>query len=237
MRDRGRPPPRIPPVGIQITPSILNADLAALGAEVARIESADWVHVDVMDNHFVPNLTLGLPVVESLRKHTHLPFDAHLMIEDPDRWAPAYAEAGCGSITFHAEAAKAPVRLAREIRAQGARASMALKPATPIEQYEDMLGELDMLLIMTVEPGFGGQKFLDLCLPKIRKAREMMKKHGLETWLQVDGGVSLETIERCAEAGADVFVAGSAVYSAADPDSMVKELRAKAEIAAARCAH
>ncbi|MDO7866869.1 ribulose-phosphate 3-epimerase [Nocardioides jiangxiensis] len=214
---------------MQITPSILNADLANLGAEVRRIGSADMVHIDVMDNHFVPNLTLGLPVVESLRAHTELPFDAHLMIADPDRWAPAYAEAGCASVTFHVEAAAAPVRLAREIRAQGARASMALKPATPIEPYEDMLAELDMLLIMTVEPGFGGQKFLDMCLPKIRRARALMDKHGVETWLQVDGGVSLETIERCAEAGADVFVAGSAVYSAADPDAMVKDLRSKAE--------
>jgi len=218
-------------VGIQITPSILNADLAALGAEVGRISSADWVHVDVMDNHFVPNLTLGLPVVESLLKHTELPIDVHLMIEDPDRWAPAYAEAGCGSVTFHVEAAKAPVRLAREIRKQGARACLALKPATPIEPYEDLLPELDMLLIMTVEPGFGGQKFLDLCLPKIRRARALMDRHGLETWLQIDGGVSLETIERCVEAGADVFVAGSAVYSAADPDAMVAELRALAEAA------
>jgi ribulose-phosphate 3-epimerase len=216
-------------VGLQITPSILNADLAALGDEVARISGADWVHVDVMDNHFVPNLTLGLPVIESLKSHTDLPVDAHLMIEDPDRWAPAYAEAGCGSVTFHVEAAAAPVRLAREIRAQGARASMALKPATPIEPYEDLLAELDMVLIMTVEPGFGGQKFLDLCLPKIRTARELMDKHGLETWLQVDGGVSLETIERCVEAGADVFVAGSAVFSADDPDAMVAELRATAE--------
>jgi ribulose-phosphate 3-epimerase len=216
-------------VGIQITPSILNADLADLGAEVRRISSADWVHVDVMDNHFVPNLTLGLPVIENLKGHTDLPIDVHLMIEDPDRWAPAYAEAGCGSVTFHVEAAKAPVRLAREIRARGARASLALKPATPIEPYEDLLPELDMLLIMTVEPGFGGQKFLDLCLPKIRRARELMARHGLETWLQVDGGISLETIERCVDAGADVFVAGSAVYSAADPDKMVAELRAAAE--------
>ena len=134
-------------------------------------------------------------------------------------------------MTFHVEAAKAPVRLAREIRSHGARASMALKPATPIEPYEDLLPELDMLLVMTVEPGFGGQKFLDLCLPKIRRARALMEKHGVETWLQVDGGVSLETIERCAEAGADVFVAGSAVYSADDPDRMVAELRAKAEAA------
>ena len=216
-------------MGLQITPSILNADLAALGDEVGRISGADWVHVDVMDNHFVPNLTLGLPVIESLMGRTDLPLDAHLMIEDPDRWAPAYAEAGCGSVTFHVEAAAAPVRLAREIRSQGARASMALKPATPIEPYEDLLAELDMVLIMTVEPGFGGQKFLDLCLPKIRTARELMDKHGLETWLQVDGGVSLETIERCVEAGADVFVAGSAVFSADDPDAMVAELRATAE--------
>ncbi len=218
-------------MGIQITPSILNADLADLGAEVGRIKSADWVHVDVMDNHFVPNLTLGLPVIESLKKHTELPIDVHLMIEDPDRWAPAYAEAGCGSVTFHVEAARAPVRLARELRRQGARASLALKPATPIEPYEDLLAELDMLLIMTVEPGFGGQTFLDLCLPKIRRARALMDRHGLETWLQIDGGISLETIECCVEAGADVFVAGSAVYSAADPDAMVAELRALAEAA------
>ena len=220
-------------MGIQITPSILNADLADLGAEVRRIGSADWVHVDVMDNHFVPNLTLGLPVIESLKGHTDLPIDVHLMIEDPDRWAPAYAEAGCGSVTFHVEAARAPVRLAREIRARGARASLALKPATPIEPYEDLLPELDMLLIMTVEPGFGGQAFLDLCLPKIRRARALTAKHGLQTWLQVDGGISLDTIERCAEAGADVFVAGSAVYSADDPDKMVAELRAAAERASA----
>src|SRR3954454_12814224 len=217
---------------VQITPSILNADLSRLADEVQRIPSADWVHVDVMDNHFVPNLTFGPRMVEALVRRSPIPVDAHLMITDPDRQAAAYVEAGAGSVTFHVEAASAPVRLARELRNQGARASMALKPATPIEPYEALLPELDMVLIMTVEPGFGGQKFLDLCLPKIRTARALMRKHGVETWLQVDGGVSLETIERCAEAGADVFVAGSAVYSADDPDRMVAELRAKAEAAA-----
>ncbi|MGK2875804.1 MAG: ribulose-phosphate 3-epimerase [Nocardioides sp.] len=215
-------------MGIQITPSILNADFARLGAEVARIPSADFVHVDVMDNHFVPNLTFGPAMVEALARSTDIALDTHLMIENVDSEALTYVEAGSASVTFHVEAARAPVRLAREIRAHGARASMALKPATPIEPYEDLLAELDMVLIMTVEPGFGGQKFLDLCLPKIRRARELMDKHGVQTWLQVDGGVSLETIGRCAEAGADVFVAGSAVYSAEDPDAMIGALRAAA---------
>jgi ribulose-phosphate 3-epimerase len=218
-------------VSVVISPSILSADFADLRGEVARISSADWVHVDVMDNHFVPNLTLGLPIVESLVRSSALPLDCHLMIADPDRWAPAYAEAGAASVTFHVEAAHAPVRLARALRSAGARAGMALKPATPVEPYEDLLGELDMLLIMTVEPGFGGQPFLDLCLPKIRRARELVSRHGGQIWLQVDGGVSEKTIERCAEAGADVFVAGSAVYSAPEPDVMVARLREMAEAA------
>jgi ribulose-phosphate 3-epimerase len=217
---------------VQISPSILSADFARLADEAARVaDVADWLHVDVMDNHFVPNLTLGLPVVESLVKATRLPLDCHLMIEDPDRWAVGYAEAGAGSVTIHAEAAKAPVRALRAIRKAGARAGLALNPATPVEPYEDLLGEIDMLLVMTVEPGFGGQSFLDIVLPKVRRARELIQRHGGTVWLQVDGGVSADTIERCAEAGADVFVAGSAVYGAEDAARAVQELRDRAEAA------
>ena len=209
----------------KIMPSLLSADFANLQRSIEEIPDADALHVDVMDNHFVPNLTLGLPVVEAIRKVTDAFLDIHLMIEQPDVWAPGYAEAGAESVTFHIEAAKAPVRLAREIRAKGARVGMALKPATPIEAYADLLGEIDMLLIMTVEPGFGGQKFLDLTLPKINRTRELISSSGLDIWLQVDGGVSADTIERCADAGADAFVAGSAVFGADDPNAMINSLR------------
>ncbi|MGI5292442.1 ribulose-phosphate 3-epimerase [Nonomuraea polychroma] len=215
-------------MAVQISPSILAADFARLADEAAAVPNADWLHVDVMDYHFVPNLTLGLPVVEALRKATATPLDCHLMIADPDRWAPQYAEAGAGSVTIHAEAARAPIRTLREIRSLGARAGLALNPATAVEPYEDLLGEIDMLLLMTVEPGFGGQKFLDVVLPKIRRARALVQRHGGAIWLQVDGGVDAETIGRCAEAGADVFVAGSAVYGASDPVAAVDELRAAA---------
>lgn len=212
-------------MGIRITPSVLNADLADLNAEIARVPSSDAIHLDVMDNRFVPNLTFGLPVVERVRAGTDKMLDIHLMIAEADRWAPGYAEAGAESVTFHIEASDAPIRLARQLRSLGARASMGLRPATPIEPYEGLLGELDMVLLMTVEPGFGGQSFLDLVLPKIRRTRALLNKHGGDIWLQVDGGVSAETIERCAEAGADTFVAGSAVYKADDPDAVVRQLR------------
>ena len=219
---------------VLISPSILASDFANLERELGRISSADYAHVDVMDNHFVPNLTLGLPVVERLVQVSPVPVDAHLMIADPDRWAPGFAEAGAASVTFHAEAAQAPVRLARELRRLGARAGLALRPATPVEPFLDLLGEIDMLLVMTVEPGFGGQSFLEATLPKIRRARQAVTEAGLDVWLQVDGGISASTIEQAAEAGANVFVAGSAVYGADDAATAITELR---ELAGARHRH
>ncbi|MGW8567162.1 ribulose-phosphate 3-epimerase [Isoptericola sp. NPDC055881] len=208
-----------------INPSILSADFANLERDLGAISTADYAHVDVMDNHFVPNLTLGLPVFERLAQVSPVPLDAHLMIADPDRWAPAYAEAGAASVTFHAEAATAPVRLARELRRLGARAGVALRPATPVEPFLDLLGEIDMILVMTVEPGFGGQSFIDGTLPKIRRARQAVGESGLDVWIQVDGGVSRDTIERAADAGANVFVAGSAVYGADDVPGEIAALR------------
>ncbi|WKV15557.1 ribulose-phosphate 3-epimerase [Janibacter limosus] len=210
---------------MQISPSILSADFANLQSELDAISNADWAHVDVMDAHFVPNLTLGLPIVESLLRVSPIPIDCHLMIEDPDRWAPPYAEAGAKSVTFHIEAAKNPVTPARDIRARGARASMAIKPGTPFAPYEELLPELDMVLVMTVEPGFGGQSFMADQMPKVEQVREAVKKHGGEIWIRVDGGVSAKTIEQCAEAGADVFVAGSAVYGAESAAGAIDELR------------
>lgn len=214
---------------VMISPSILASDFANLERELGRIAGADLAHVDVMDNHFVPNLTIGLPVVERLVAVSPVPVDTHLMIEDPDRWAPGFAEAGAASVTFHAEAARAPVRLARELRRLGARAGVALRPATPVEPFLDLLPEIDMLLVMTVEPGFGGQEFLDATLPKIRRAREAVTESGLDVWIQVDGGIAEDTVERAADAGANVFVAGSAVYGAEDAAAQVSLLRELAE--------
>ncbi len=211
----------------RINPSILSSDFANLEAELQRISSADAAHVDVMDNHFVPNLTLGLPVVARLQEVSPIPLDVHLMIEDADRWAPAYAEAGVFSVTFHVEAAQDPVGLARRLRDIGSRASLALKPGTPVEPYLDILSEFDQILVMTVEPGFGGQKFMADMMPKLNILNEARKKHGLDLWLQVDGGITQDTIVMAAEAGADTFVAGSSVFQGT-PADRIAELRAAA---------
>jgi len=210
---------------LQISPSILSADFANLESELSRISGADWAHVDVMDGHFVPNLTIGLPVVEALQKVSPIPLDCHLMIEDPDRWAPQYAEAGGSSVTFHIEAAGDPVATARAIRAAGARAAFAIKPGTPFAPYADLVREVDMVLVMTVEPGFGGQSFMADQMPKVTQVREAVRRLGTEVWIQVDGGVSESTIGQCVEAGADVFVAGSAVFGAEDAGQQVATLR------------
>jgi ribulose-phosphate 3-epimerase len=214
-----------------IAPSLLSADFARLADEAAAVGNADWLHVDVMDYHFVPNLTLGLPVVRALRKATDLPLDCHLMIEDPDRWAPPYAEAGARNVTVHAEAAADPVALARTIRAAGALAGLAVKPGTPLEPYLDLLREYDTLLVMTVEPGFGGQDFIAEVLPKVTEARRRVQTGHLRLFIEVDGGINADTIEQAAAAGADVFVAGSAVYSADDPARAIESLRAQARTA------
>jgi ribulose-phosphate 3-epimerase len=213
---------------VRINPSILAADFANLQSEIARIHTADLVHVDVMDNHFVPNLTFGQGMVERLQQVSSLPLDVHLMIDDPDRWAPRYAEAGAFSVTFHAEAAADAVTLARRLRDIGARAGIAVKPGTPVEPYLDLLAEFDQVLVMTVEPGFGGQKFMESTMPKLRLLREAVAKGGLDLWLEVDGGIDERTIAIAAAAGADTFVAGSSVFTADDPAAMIDTLRSVA---------
>lgn len=211
----------------RINPSILAADFANFERELGRIATADLVHVDIMDNHFVPNLTFGLPMVERLQQVSPIPLDVHLMIDDPDRWAPGYAEAGAYSVTFHAEAAGEPVALARRLREIGARAGIALKPGTDVAPYLDLLPEFDQVLVMTVEPGFGGQSFIPETMPKLRRVADAVRGAGLDVWLQVDGGITEDTIGIAAAAGADTFVAGSAVYGG-EPAERIAELRAAA---------
>ncbi len=211
-----------------IAPSILSADFAHLADEAEAVRGADWLHVDVMDNHFVPNLTLGLPVVKSLLKATDIPIDCHLMITDPDRWAIGYAEAGAYNVTVHAEAAADPVAVAANLRAAGAKAGLSLKPGTPLDAWVEALRHYDTLLVMTVEPGFGGQAFMPDMMAKVRQARRLVDTGHLTVLVEVDGGISADTIEQAAEAGADCFVAGSAVYSAQDPAAAVAQLRATA---------
>jgi ribulose-phosphate 3-epimerase len=209
----------------RINPSILAADFVNMQRDLEKIASADLVHVDVMDNHFVPNLTFGPQMVERIQAVSAIPLDVHLMIDDPDYWGLGYAELGAYSVTFHAEAASDPVRLARRLRAIGARAGIALKPGTLADDYLELLPEFDQVLVMTVEPGFGGQSFMTETMPKLAQLRAAVDACGADVWLQVDGGVTEETIVIAAENGADTFVAGSSVFKAENPAAQISLLR------------
>ena len=215
-------------MGIRVTPSILNADFSHLDQEISRIASvSDLLHLDVMDNVFVPNFTFDFDQAASIIESSPIPVDSHLMIADVDRLAPAYAHAGSASVTIHAEASSSIRSTLRAIRSEGARSGLALKPGTSIDSYIEYVDDVDMFLIMTVEPGFGGQKFMSEMMEKVARARSIIGDRSI--WLQVDGGISLETIEIAREAGADTFVAGSAVFNASDPAEMIMQLRALAE--------
>jgi len=211
---------------IKIAASILNADPINLEKEILDVkDSIDWIHFDVMDNHFVPNLSFGKSLLESLSKKRIKPLDAHLMIEDPDRWACDFADAGADSITFHLEAAKEPTKIIKDIHNLNKKVGVAIKPKTSFEQVKELLPQIDVLLVMTVEPGFGGQKFMDDMLQKVEQARKEITKNKLDVWLQVDGGVGFETIEKATKAGADFLVVGSAAFATKEPEKAMTELR------------
>lgn len=209
----------------RIAPSILSADFANLEAELQTISSSDLIHVDVMDGHFVPNLTIGLPVVKRISEVTNVPLDVHLMIEDPDLWSSKYAEFA-DSVTFHFEAAKDAAATIISIKAAGAKAAMAIKPGTSFEEIAHLCADLDMLLVMTVEPGFGGQSLIESAVEKVTRARSFADDKGLSLSIQVDGGVTTGNIASLAKAGADTFVAGTAVFEAKDRNLRIEELRA-----------
>ena len=211
---------------IKISASILNADVNRLEQEIASVsDSVDWIHVDVMDNHFVPNLSFGTNVLESLAKKKIKPLDVHLMIENPDKWAPDFVAAGADSVTFHYEAVENPTKLIKEIHALKSRVGLAIKPNTPLADVKEFLSDIDVLLVMTVEPGFGGQAFMNKMLDKVREARSIANDKKLKMWIQVDGGIGLQTIEQAAQAGADFIVVGSAAFSTADPGKAMQDLR------------
>jgi ribulose-phosphate 3-epimerase len=228
------------PHPVQVAPSLLSADFAALGDSVRRVQDAgcDVLHLDVMDGHFVPNLTFGPAVVKAVKRVSRLPLDVHLMIEAPERWLDEYADAGADWLTFHVEACRDPAAALERIRALGVRPGITLRPGTPFADVEPFLDRVDLVLIMTVEPGFGGQAFLDVMLPKIRRARAAVDGSGVNVAIQVDGGITEETITRAAEAGANVFVAGSAVYGKLSPADAIESLRANGQLAfGARALH
>jgi ribulose-phosphate 3-epimerase len=219
-------------VNARINPSVLSADFVNMESDLQRISGADAVHVDVMDNHFVPNLTFGPQMVQRIQDVSPVPLDVHLMIENPERWAVDYAKTGADCVTFHVEATREPLSVIRAIHEAGAKAGISVKPGTAIEPYLDLIGEVEQVLVMTVEPGFGGQSFMADMMPKVTAVAEYAKERGLSPWIQVDGGISVDTIAKAARAGANTFVAGSSVYATdVEPGEAISRLRAAADAA------
>ncbi|HTM25318.1 MAG TPA: ribulose-phosphate 3-epimerase [Vicinamibacterales bacterium] len=219
---------------LQIAPSLLSADFAALGEAVAKAErgGADLIHVDIMDGHFVPNLTIGPPVVKALKRIAHVPLDVHLMIEDPDRYVEAFVEAGAASLTVHAEAVVHLHRTVQFVKSFGIGAGVALNPATPVVALEQIAGDVDYVLVMTVNPGFGGQTFIPRSESKVRAVRDLLRREGSTAPIEVDGGIDVRTAPRIVAAGADILVAGHAIFGTSDPERAIRELRAAAEAVA-----